>query len=344
MNISFTIYRNFDGITSTVKQVKLQYKIKVITIHIFSGDCLRIILIADPQILGEDHETFIARFDNDRHMLKNFDRAVSHVQPDLAIFLGDLMYNFMKIYKNLLTIFHSRDEGSIANEEKFERYFLRFKKVFKLSKNVKSIFIPGDNDIGGAEFETVKHVERFKKSFGNETLWSFKPNLDILNVNLITKEFPNSYNASIRHDKTRIIISHYPLLLNYKSIVDHFEPTIVFSAHRHESRESVMDRKSHIVSLFSPLNGLRTYDLPSLIERFKIIEISVPVCSYRMGTLTIGFAQAIFDGVQLSYSPLFTISRYYQLGLYLVLYLVVLISNLLKNNFSLKRKIVQFEN
>lgn len=210
---------------------------------------------------------------------------------------------------------------------------------------MKSILISGDNDIGGEGFETVKHVQRFKNSFGNDSLWSFDPNLDILNVNLITKEFPRSYNVSTRQNKTRIIISHFPLLSDYKSssIIDHFEPTIVFSAHKHESRESVMDGKSHIVSLFSPLSGLRTYDLPSLTERFKIVEISVPVCSYRMGTLTIGFAQAIFDGVQLSYSPLFTISRYYQLGFYLVLYLMLLILCVVKINFSSKRKTVQFE-
>ena len=69
----------------------------------------------------------------------------------------------------------------------------------------------------------------------------------------------------------------------------------------------------------------------------------MPVCSYRMGTLTIGFAQAVFDGVQLSYSPLFTISRYYQLGFYLVSYLVVLISYVVKNNIRSKKKKVQFE-
>lgn len=91
MNISFTICKNFDGIKFTVKQVKLQLKIESYHNSYFLGDCLRVLLIADPQILGEDHETLIARFDSDRHLLKTFDQAVSHVQPDVAIFLGDLM-------------------------------------------------------------------------------------------------------------------------------------------------------------------------------------------------------------------------------------------------------------
>lgn len=55
-------------------------------------ECNRVLIVADPQILGEERETrWLARYDNDRHINRNYKQAFSHVKPDVVIFLGDLI-------------------------------------------------------------------------------------------------------------------------------------------------------------------------------------------------------------------------------------------------------------
>lgn len=55
-------------------------------------ECNRILFVADPQILGEERETrWLARYDNDRHINRNYRQAYSHVKPDIVVFLGDLI-------------------------------------------------------------------------------------------------------------------------------------------------------------------------------------------------------------------------------------------------------------
>jgi ethanolamine phosphate phosphodiesterase len=88
--------------------------------------------VADPQILGEHKEyRWFARYDNDIHISRNYHQAVSHIQPDVIVFLGDLI-----------------DEGSFADDFLYEKYFQRFIDIFPQPDNVKMVFIPGDNDIG----------------------------------------------------------------------------------------------------------------------------------------------------------------------------------------------------
>lgn len=87
--------------------------------------------MADPQILGEERENVLTRWDSDRYLFNTYGRALQHVNPDNVIFMGDLM-----------------DEGSIAEKNTFERYLHRFSKIFFLkntiplaSKNVSYCFI-----------------------------------------------------------------------------------------------------------------------------------------------------------------------------------------------------------
>lgn len=57
-----------------------------------TDECNRVLVIADPQILGEERESrWYARYDNDKHIHRNFKQAFSHVKPDVVIFLGDLI-------------------------------------------------------------------------------------------------------------------------------------------------------------------------------------------------------------------------------------------------------------
>lgn len=115
------------------------------TLDCNSKDCTRILLVADPQIIGETFDTNVynglAMQDSDRFLRyntkclstdstikmfsfcyplnrKTFRRVLSHTSPDVIVFLGDLM-----------------DEGSVANKEQFERYVNRFKDVFYVPNN-----------------------------------------------------------------------------------------------------------------------------------------------------------------------------------------------------------------
>lgn len=62
------------------------------TVNCETDECNRVLFVADPQILGEEKEpNFLARYDNDRHISRNYKQAFSHVQPNVVVFLGDLI-------------------------------------------------------------------------------------------------------------------------------------------------------------------------------------------------------------------------------------------------------------
>jgi ethanolamine phosphate phosphodiesterase len=222
----------------------------------------------------------------------------------------------------------------------------RFKKIFKWSQNHQSIYIPGDNDIGGEGFEPVKKdkVKRFQHVFGDELSWQLGNDLlEIYNVNLITNKFPALRNNSETKNATRILISHFPVLSSYSSdrVIDYLNPSVIFSAHDHKSNEIVSDKTRHIFNFPFPLKHFKTFDIETLKKNGKILEISVPTCSYRMGTLTVGYSQAIFDDGKLLISPMFVTSRFYQLAFYVFFCILLMAVNFL---FCKKKKLnVKYE-
>lgn len=93
--------------------------------------CKTVLLVADPQILGEERENLLTRWDSDRYLFNTYGRALQYTNPDYVIFMGDLM-----------------DEGSLADQSTFERYLNRFCRIFFLkytvplsSKKVSQYFI-----------------------------------------------------------------------------------------------------------------------------------------------------------------------------------------------------------
>lgn len=277
-----------------------------------SVDCLRLLLVADPQILGYS-EPWLARYDSDRNLRKSFHSALLTAQPDYVIFLGDLM-----------------DEGSNANDRDFDSYFTRFMHIFRVPSNVIPIYISGDNDIGGEGFEPVKRdkIERFKRHFGKHTSWSDR-NVDFYNMNLISREIPpadSNYTARASPPPTSVVLSHYEVLSSYlsgKLLRQLHPPVVIFSAHNHESAEIFSRLGNRLDSQLSALLNGRIYNMTAFEGARVYLEVQVPTCSYRMGTLTVGYGQAIFDGNQLRYTPMFFMSRYYQFLVYL-LFLIVL--------------------
>uniref|UniRef100_A0A8D8FFM3 Metallophosphoesterase 1 homolog n=1 Tax=Culex pipiens TaxID=7175 RepID=A0A8D8FFM3_CULPI len=79
--------------------------------------CLKVLLVADPQILGNTFDTKLywplANYDSDRHLSRTYRRALQHTTPDVICFLGDLM-----------------DEGSVATDVQYDEYFARFADIF----------------------------------------------------------------------------------------------------------------------------------------------------------------------------------------------------------------------
>lgn len=77
------------------------------TIKCETNECNRILIVADPQILGEEKESrWFARYDNDRHMSRSYQQAFSHVDPDIVIFLGDLIGKILILFlSSIFTIF-----------------------------------------------------------------------------------------------------------------------------------------------------------------------------------------------------------------------------------------------
>lgn len=239
------------------------------------------------------------------------------VQPDYVIFLGDLM-----------------DEGSYANDEDFDSYFTRFNRIFQMPSNVIPIYLMGDNDIGGERFEPVKsdRIGRFKQHFGNHTRWRDR-NLNFYNMNLISREIPqpqqtDSNYTSTHSRQTSVVLSHYEVLSSYlsgKLLRQIQPPVVIFSAHNHKSMELFSRLENHLNSHPSPLVNGKIYNMTAFEIAKVYLEIEVPTCSYRMGTLTVGYGQAVFEGNQLRYTPMFFMSRYYQFAIYLI-FLIILIS------------------
>ncbi|CAL8106924.1 unnamed protein product [Orchesella dallaii] len=207
---------------------------------------LRILFVADPQIQGEEMEHFlygwITRWDADKYLKKNYQLAKLHVLPDVVVFLGDLF-----------------DEGSIASDPAYRRYFSRFRKVFNLPKrqdiatsSIKYVFVPGDNDVGGERSEPVNDVKVnwFTKLFGDlKTVENVNaPGIDVqlVKMNLFMPEqykdplkgFENVINGTKKPD-IRIIVSHVSLLSYMTNAVEKvmsgFHPNLIVSAHSHSS-------------------------------------------------------------------------------------------------------------
>ncbi|ODN06165.1 Metallophosphoesterase 1 [Orchesella cincta] len=209
-------------------------------------DVLRILFVADPQIQGEEMEHFlygwVTRWDADKYLQKNYRLAKNHVLPHVVVFLGDLF-----------------DEGSIASDPAYRRYFSRFRKIFSLPKrqdsspsSIKYVFVPGDNDVGGERSEPVNDIKVnwFAKLFGDfksvDNVDRSGIDVQFIKMNLFMPEqyknplkgFENVINGTKKPD-IRIIVSHVSLLSymtnSVEKVVEGFRPNLIISAHSHSS-------------------------------------------------------------------------------------------------------------
>lgn len=160
--------------------------------------------VADPQILGETFDTQfyneIAIHDADDYLKKTFGRAFAYTKPDVICFLGDLL-----------------DEGSVATDEAYRRYMKRFHNIFKTNANVRKIYIPGDNDIGGErnDYVTAFKTNRFHRSFNESSSTLINNRLRFLNINLLTHIYPDlneTDTTAPTHKLLNIVLTHISVL------------------------------------------------------------------------------------------------------------------------------------
>lgn len=274
----------------------------------------KLFFVADPQILGENTESWIARVDCDRFLKITYKYAMNYVNPDLIIFLGDLM-----------------DEGSMCSSEQYSSYFSRFRNIFYLNhipKN-KTIFVPGDNDIGGENEEvTPLKLHRYENYFGPSVeIISYK-NIKFFKVNSMTRMFPE-YNVE-NDTSIRIVLSHIPLLgvdsLLAEEIIMKLRPHAIFSAHDHKLMHFMTEYNSPKREILQHIDvaDQSAFRFTYSEKTKRVNEISVPTVSYRMGTAVHGYSAVVIDKKQevMCYFFLRTPRRL----AFLIFYLVLLIS------------------
>ena len=91
-------------------------------------DVLKFLFVADSQIQGYLNEGStgpIKRWDIDRYLSKTFSWAMYAYEPQVVIFLGDLI-----------------DEGSEADEDDYLDYVIRFKNIYSLKSEAGYNLIP----------------------------------------------------------------------------------------------------------------------------------------------------------------------------------------------------------
>ncbi|EDW10219.1 metallophosphoesterase 1 isoform X2 [Drosophila mojavensis] len=279
-------------------------------------NCTRLLLIADPQILGNAYDqsphSALARYDLDRYLKKTFERAVSFTQPHILVFLGDLL-----------------DEGNIATAQEYKQYVQRFKRIYKNKRLTNRVHVPGDNDIGGDDGDYISNSNqrRFENEFMSEDLFDYDNHLRFFKINRMLLDYTNpdkEHNA----ERLRIGVSHAPLLIGggplLRAVINDLDPHILFTGHWHESRIFVYPS---IKAIQFYENDVRHFDLKALKEtEHSYLEIMVPTCSYRMGKFKIGIGYAVLENYNLSYTVLWQPNRFIFLFSYLFWGLFVLCS------------------
>ncbi|XP_017777817.1 PREDICTED: uncharacterized protein C630.12 isoform X2 [Nicrophorus vespilloides] len=274
--------------------------------------CNRILLVADPQLIGLKNEvlhflTPLTIWDSDRYLRKTYEDVYKFTEPDIVIFLGDLF-----------------DEGSTATNSEYKSYADRFFNVFNIPSNfAKTIYIPGDNDIGGEGYEIVKgdSLMNFEDVFFQQDVLDVGTNT-FYKINRLTKTWPKMQEDKefYKVDKIRIGLSHVPLIFQpggfVEKVIRNLEPHVIFAAHEHKSMIVTMDGILQTVRKLIPVseedNDVYTFTL-GMTDMYEFV---VPTCSYRMGTKRIGYGFATIENGEINYTVLWSPSRLDQLKNY----------------------------
>nr|XP_006816823.1 PREDICTED: uncharacterized protein C630.12-like [Saccoglossus kowalevskii] len=209
-------------------------------------DNVKILFVGDPQIQGIINEPpsligMLSRWDSDTYLRRTFQLAIHFFEPDIVVFLGDLV-----------------DEGSIATKQQYSSYQKRFfDNIFVIPKylNVKMVLLAGDNDIGGegSDKMTYELARRFEENFDSLSEVVPYKNVDVLKFNLVPWMRPTDlvdeeiFRKELDEDiedlilksdnKFRVLITHNSLGGVKESrraeLLYRLKPHFVFTAHSH---------------------------------------------------------------------------------------------------------------
>ncbi|RNA42124.1 metallophosphoesterase 1 -like protein [Brachionus plicatilis] len=312
-------------------------------IHDLNERPVRLILVADPQLIGENDEPWfigwLARWDADRYLRSCFVLANSYTKPDATIFLGDLF-----------------DEGLKASDDQMERYFNRFESIFHSHKmshdyGIKQIYISGDNDVGGEYMgdRNNRLVRRFEKYFGpNVELFEFNSYIKFLKLDVdytasfyagnkrkyvrsLVEKSRQQDNEMGQKDKLTIILNHISLVRKNPQELDNLNKdtgsSLIIKGDNHLFEIIKFNYvKNRIEEYITPLKDKTNnfYMLSLDTEKTKkgvefVYELSIPTCSYRMGVPNMGYGLlTLMPNGQAYVSILWLPSRYKSIKFYLV--------------------------
>ena len=262
-----------------------------------------------------------------------------YVRPDVVVFLGDLL-----------------DEGSIASDDEYMTYIYRFRSVFRMPSTVRSVFISGDNDVGGEGFDAKlqKRVDRFWKHFGHSVAGNYTDGVSTIKY-VDFQKISVDYGEQMLQSKTemfsdmrshcrarfRITLNHMPLLnrlpVEVSKIIDILQPHLIVTAHTHlfqlyRCKDCRTWESSPDVKKVQSVRRVKTIDVQNiprplslnLSDVSQLNELVIPTCSYRMGVSDMGFAAAVISkNGQMKFDILWLHSRYRQLALYVVILLLL---------------------
>ncbi|ENN79717.1 hypothetical protein HUJ04_003857 [Dendroctonus ponderosae] len=306
-------------------------------------DCIKILLVADPQIIGNLNEIFsplspFTIFDSDRFLKITYYYAYNYAKPHVVVFLGDLM-----------------DEAHIANDDDFNSYVRRIFNIFlnpyRLDNNVKHVWLPGDNDIGGEDTDvTPKKLQRFERAFSQSSFHTVG-NVTLFKINRLTHIIPAYKKERDFFDTSKIFVglSHIPLMFRPspfpEKVINKMQPHVLFTAHEHKSMiistDALLHKDYHIVPITPESDQIYEYALGVQ----NMYEILIPTCSYRMGTNKIGYGFAIIENNELRFTNLWSPSRFEHLAVYLILVVLpVLLFSFYKTVGCVKTRSLRYAN
>nr|XP_040575479.1 metallophosphoesterase 1-like [Lepeophtheirus salmonis] len=159
--------------------------------------------------------------ESDRYLSISFQWLLWAYKPSIIIFLGDLI-----------------DEASTTDDEDvYKSYVDRFYSIYSKDSAPRTIYIPGDNDIGGEGLDMVteKKLKRFNTYFnGCGAFFRVSKRTQVLTYDPLKDTFPF---INKKDSKVKIFASHRPITTLIEPEDYRFKfagrPSVIFSAHHH---------------------------------------------------------------------------------------------------------------
>ncbi|XP_040577593.1 uncharacterized protein [Lepeophtheirus salmonis] len=250
-----------------------------------------VLLVADPQIQGYRDEPssllgYLTRWDSDRYLSISFQWLLWAYKPSIIIFLGDLI-----------------DEASTTDDEEvYKSYVDRFYSIYPKDSAPRTIYIPGDNDIGGEGLDMVteKKLKRFNTYFnGCGAFFQVSKRIQVFTYDPLKDTFPF---INKKDSKVKIFASHRPITTLIEPEDYRFKfagrPSVIFSAHHHYGSVYKLflqgGQSPEKVVSFSKYNATESIKWHMHDNQDIVYEINVPTCSYRMGVDHMAFGLFTF--------------------------------------------------